>query len=98
MAKITCTEHNRIASDPNGKPVLIFDAPLVEQALAAPGAGSQQTAAVTSPDCRFLRICSDVALHISANANATVNSDYYPAGSEIVVPCAPNQRYAYLAG
>lgn len=98
MAKITCTEHRQLAADANGKVVPVFGKPLVGQTgLAAPSASSHLTAAFGT-DTNIARLCSDVALHVSSNATATTDDDYYPAGAEIVVRVAAGQQLAYLAG
>lgn len=97
MAKITCTEHRETALDAEGRLTLVFGKPLATQTLAAPGAASLQTAAF-GLDTALVRLCSDVPLHVSFAAAATVADDYWPAGSEIVYRVSPGIQLSYLAG
>jgi hypothetical protein len=98
MAKITCTEHRLLGQDANGHIEQTLGKPLVVQpGLAAPAAGSNQTA-VPDNATRILRLCSDVAIHLGFGAAATVNDDYYPAGVEIVVAIKQGQQLSYIAG
>lgn len=97
MAKITCTEHRKLIADTNGVPC-VLDAPhVVQTGLAAPGASSAQINACAT-GTHFVRLCSDVAIHVSYNATATTNDDFYGPYAEIVLPVPRNGQLSYLAG
>jgi hypothetical protein len=97
LAKITVTEHRVLLVDANGVPC-VLDAPHATQTgLSAPSASSAQTVPAQTTS-RFLRICSDVALHVSNNPTATTDDKLYGPYAEIVVPISRNGQLSYIAG
>jgi hypothetical protein len=97
LAKITVTEHRRLLEDANGRACVLEAPHAVQTGLTAPNASSAQTVAAQTGS-KFLRICSDVALHVGLGATATTDDMLYGPYAEIVLPISRNGQLSYLAG
>jgi hypothetical protein len=97
LAKITATEHRRLVEDANGRQCVLEAPHAVQTGLSAPSASSAQTVPAQTGS-KFIRLCSDVALHVSINGTATTDDMFYGPYAEIVLPISRNGQLSYLAG
>lgn len=79
MAILTISEHSTLPLDVNSKPLYIMANPLAVAAYT-PSATSAQTTAFNA-NTKYVRLATDVAVHVTYAATATTSHDWLPAGS-----------------